>query len=183
MGLALWSFALPTTAGGGGTVTGRVKVTPDVPVRDTVVYIKKAELPYTPRELVLTDVPSLRPLVGTVGDTLRLDGPAPAGEQIRRLAPPQEPLGIEVDGTRRRVTFAREGIYVRLAGDRRDPLATLFIGQNPFAAVVDEDGRFVIPGIPPGDYELAVWNPWVTSSEQRIRVRSGTVTVNFALRR
>ena len=48
---------------------------------------------------------------------------------------------------------------------RRDTKAYLFVGQNPFSATVDERGHFVIPNVPPGDYEFqlqawsgAAWN-------------------------
>lgn len=35
----------------------------------------------------------------------------------------------------------------------------LFVAENPFVARVGPDGRFVMGGVPPGDYQLIVWRP------------------------
>jgi len=41
---------------------------------------------------------------------------------------------------------------------------------NPYFAVTDADGRFTIPDLPPGDYDVIAWHP-------HMKVRAGHVTV------
>jgi hypothetical protein len=36
--------------------------------------------------------------------------------------------------------------------------AAVVVVENPFHAVVGEDGRFVIEGVPPGKYDLVAWS-------------------------
>ena len=35
----------------------------------------------------------------------------------------------------------------------------LFVAENPFVARVGPDGRFLMGGVPPGDYRLIAWRP------------------------
>jgi len=41
---------------------------------------------------------------------------------------------------------------------------------NPYFAVTDADGRFAIPDLPPGEYDVIAWHP-------QMKVRAGRVTV------
>ncbi|MEE9258201.1 MAG: carboxypeptidase-like regulatory domain-containing protein, partial [Nitrospinaceae bacterium] len=42
--------------------------------------------------------------------------------------------------------------------------------DNPYYAISDDEGRFSIPEIPPGTYEIVAWHPFIPN-------RKGTVTV------
>ncbi|NIQ03487.1 MAG: tetratricopeptide repeat protein [Nitrospinaceae bacterium] len=46
-----------------------------------------------------------------------------------------------------------------------------YIISNPYFAVTDENGRFTIPDIPPGTYEVTAWHPFIP-------VLKGTVTIH-----
>jgi Carboxypeptidase regulatory-like domain len=60
--------------------------------------------------------------------------------------------------------------------------AYVFVADDPYHAVSDRDGRFVIDQVPPGTYTLRVWHELLGSVDRTVTVEAGkTVTVDFAL--
>ncbi|HEV2389047.1 MAG TPA: carboxypeptidase regulatory-like domain-containing protein [Candidatus Acidoferrales bacterium] len=55
--------------------------------------------------------------------------------------------------------------------------AYIAVVDNPFYAVSGSDGSFIIKGVPPGEYTLAVWTAAFGTQEQRVVVRPGESTV------
>jgi len=52
--------------------------------------------------------------------------------------------------------------------------------DNPYYAVVGEDGKFEITDIPPGSYEIYAWHPTLGTKEQKLTVAAGgRLTTNF----
>jgi len=47
-------------------------------------------------------------------------------------------------------------------------LAYIFVGTTAYSAVVDRDGRFSIPDVPPGTWKIAIWNPRLKAAEQTV---------------
>ena len=45
--------------------------------------------------------------------------------------------------------------------------------DEPFFAVTDSDGNFSISGVPPGKYELEIWQEWLGKSRQTLEVKDG----------
>jgi hypothetical protein len=63
-------------------------------------------------------------------------------------------------------------------------LAYVFVGQNPYAAVVEEQGRYRIEHVPPGTYRLAVWNSQPKGPEKIVTVKEGaTVEEDLSVKR
>jgi Polysaccharide lyase family 4, domain II len=63
-------------------------------------------------------------------------------------------------------------------------VAYIFVGQNPFAAVVKKDGTFRIDGVPPGTWQVAVWNPKLKAEDATATVAAGkSAQADFALAR
>jgi hypothetical protein len=63
-------------------------------------------------------------------------------------------------------------------------LAYIFVGQNPFAAAVKPDGSFKIENVPPGTWQLAVWNVKLKADEAAVTVDAGKAArADFALAR
>jgi len=61
-------------------------------------------------------------------------------------------------------------------------LAYIFVGTTAYSAVVDRDGRFSIPDVPPGTWKIAIWNPRLKAAEQAVTVaRGATATARIDL--
>ena len=75
----------------------------------------------------------------------------------------------------RSVTFDKPGI-VRVYCDIHSHMnATILVLQHPFFARADDDGSFVIRGIPAGKYWLVFWYDRDVVERRRIEVRAGQV--------
>jgi len=60
--------------------------------------------------------------------------------------------------------------------------AYLFVTNDPYHAVTDSEGRFVLDGVPPGTHTIAVWHEMLGTHEREVTVAPGeTATVDFAL--
>jgi plastocyanin len=60
--------------------------------------------------------------------------------------------------------------------------AQVAVLPNPFFAVTSTDGRFEIPGLPAGEYTVAVWHETLGKIEKKVTVAAkDAVTVDFAL--
>jgi plastocyanin len=58
----------------------------------------------------------------------------------------------------------------------------LVVEDNPYYVVTDEKGAFKITDIPPGDYEVKVWQEKLGQSSQKVTVKAGADTpVNFEM--
>ncbi|MEO5656102.1 MAG: carboxypeptidase-like regulatory domain-containing protein [Nitrospiria bacterium] len=53
--------------------------------------------------------------------------------------------------------------------------------DNPYYAIVGEDGTFSIDGVPPGDYQVRAWHPTLGKQESKITVPAkGQAKADFA---
>lgn len=60
----------------------------------------------------------------------------------------------------------------------------IVVTENPFHAIVGEDGSFRIVGLPPGDHVVAFWSADHRPAQQTVTVRAGsTTTVEVELSR
>jgi len=55
-----------------------------------------------------------------------------------------------------------------------------FLVDNPYYTVTDEAGRFEIPDIPPGTYEVVAWHPFIPQKQGTITIEEDrTATLHF----
>jgi hypothetical protein len=60
--------------------------------------------------------------------------------------------------------------------------ATVFVFNNPWFAVPDENGRYELTGLPPGDREITAWHERLGDTTTKVRVEAGRpATVDFVL--
>ena len=52
----------------------------------------------------------------------------------------------------------------------------IVVTENPFHAIVGDDGSFQIDGVPAGEYQLAIWSADHRPSEQSVTVRAGATS-------
>jgi plastocyanin len=85
-------------------------------------------------------------------------------------------LGRYPQGDSKDVVFDEPGL-VEVFCEVHDHMAgAILVTENPFHAVVSEDGSFSISGVPPGEYTLAAWHPEHDEAERTITVTDGATT-------
>lgn len=64
----------------------------------------------------------------------------------------------------------------------KDMISYVVVAKNPYYALSQSGGAFELTGVPPGTYELKVWQEALGTSVQRVTVRAGaTSNVTFKL--
>jgi len=184
-GLAL---ALGSTARAeGGTISGTVDVQPAKYLEETVVYLKAVPGDYKPAERQIdqkgmTFLPHI--VLVTQGDTVKFLNHDNVGHNVYSADNEGYNLGTFKENELRTHTFAKPGVYSQLCSIHPEMLGYVFVGQNPYAAVVDKKGKYVIKNVPPGSYQLAVWNSKLKGPEKAVTVPAGkTVEENFTVKR
>ena len=82
----------------------------------------------------------------------------------------------------KRVTFDKVGRVEVFCSIHANMHCVVLVLENPFYAVSDEAGRYVIRDVPPGTYKLKAWHERLPSQSQEITVPAeGEVKVNFTL--
>lgn len=82
-------------------------------------------------------------------------------------------LGRYPQGRSKSVTFGEPGI-VKIYCEVHDFMrAAVVVVENPFHAVVGEDGEFSLDGVPPGRHTLVVWHADGGSEEVEVEVPDG----------
>ena len=176
----------PALATAGGTVAGKVDVTPARYQDETVVYLKGAPRPKAPATHAM-DQKGMKflPMVLAVatGDTVEFlnhDGVehnvfSPDGEAFN--------LGTFKPDEKRAHTFDAPGVYAIRCSIHPEMLGWVFVGESRYAAPLDRKGRFRLEDVPPGTYVLAVWNAHAKGPERTVTVADGkTVEETFALK-
>jgi len=184
-GLAL---ALGSTARAeGGTISGTVDAQPAKYLEETVVYLKAVPGAYKPAEHQIdqkgmTFLPHI--LLVTQGDTVKFLNHDNVGHNVYSADNEGYNLGTFKENEVRTHTFAKPGVYSQLCSIHPEMLGYVFVGQNPYAAVVDKKGKYVIKNVPPGNYQLAVWNSKLKGPEKAVTVTAGkTIEENLTVKR
>ncbi len=187
LSVALCAAAALPAAAQTGTITGKVEVTPAKYLPETVVYVVKAPGSFAPKTVSLdqhrlTFVPHV--LVVTKGDTVKFLNHDTVAHNV--YSPDGTPynLGTFKPNEERTHTFDETGPFSQLCSIHPEMLAYVFVSQNPHAAAVDAKGHYVIKNVPPGTYQLAVWNSHLKGPQKPVTVAGGkTVEESFEVKR
>ncbi len=201
----------PESAGGPGRIIGTVGLTSSVArppavadyvsrrvgvrppaagpeIRNVVVYVDgaapPAELP-TERAAIRQIAETFVPRVVTVtrGSTVDFPNDDPFFHSVFSLSHAARfNLGRYAHGDSRSRTFDETGI-VKLFCDLHSYMnAIVLVFDNPYFATPDDDGRFVIEGVPAGTHRVVAWHERVGASRRAIVVESGVESrVEFSL--
>jgi plastocyanin len=176
----------PTLAEG-GTVTGKVTVQPARFQDETVVYLKDApgKGPLATHEMDQKNM-KFTPVVLaiTAGDTVKFLNHD--GEDHNVYSPDGESFNLGTFRTEqtRSHTFDEPGVYRVKCSIHPEMLGWIFVGANRHAAVIDRKGRFTLADVPPGTWQLAVWNANLQAPERPVTVAAGkTVEETITIKR
>jgi len=101
--------------------------------------------------------------------------PLEYGATIYNLALPIKGLQIEKP-IRSYYRYSEETGFIQVLSNTHTWIrGYIFIFDHPYAAVTDENGRFSMEGLPPGDYVLKIWHEGLGIEQKRIHVKAGEV--------
>ena len=172
---------------GGGTVSGKVEANPAKFLEETVVYLKEVPGKYAARTQNMDQrgmkfIPHI--LTVTQGDSVEFLNHDAMAHNV--YSPDNETynLGSFKPEEKRNYTFKSAGAYTQLCSIHPEMLAFIFVGQNPYAAVVDKEGHFTIKDVPAGSYTISVWNSHLKSADKKVTIAEGQAAeVSFSLHR
>lgn len=123
-------------------------------------------------------------LAVTVGTTVDFPNNDRTYHNVFSLSRPRPfDLGRYAAGRSKSITFDRPGI-VRVFCDIHSHMsAFILIFAHRYFDVTDDKGRYRIEGIPPGTYEVSVWNEAAPPAARTVTIppAGGDVEVDFAL--
>ncbi len=82
-------------------------------------------------------------------------------------------LGRYPRGESRSVTFNKSGTVQVFCHIHSDMSGVILVLDNPFFTTPEPTGRFVIDGLPPGDYALVGWHERIKPVVQHVQVTAG----------
>jgi plastocyanin len=94
-------------------------------------------------------------------------------------------LGRYPKGESKAVTFEKPGIIPISCDIHRHMSAYILVFSHPFFTMTDDDGRYAIPGVPPGTYTLRLWSELGDVEPRRITIpdTGGVIEVDFQVGR
>lgn len=177
------ALGCPAPALGQGAIVSGIVHVRETPPRGAVVYLIPEEAtPLVPdAEPVLLDQRDLQFIPHTLvvvpgqavafrnSDPLlhNVFSPHSVGEEFN--------LGTYPSGESRIQVFQRPGPHVILCHIHPEMEAYIFVAPTRYHAVVDEEGRFRIEDLPPGDYTLHAWHPRAAPYQRTTRLRDKNV--------
>jgi len=183
-----WSF---TSVYAGGAIKGKVKAKGAKTNANAVIYIEKipGKTFPAPKEHVPMDqknfkfIPHVLPVVaGTTVDFLNSD------DVLHNVFTPDAcagkfNLGSWPKGQVRSYTFKNPGCFaVMLCNVHPEMEAYVAVLENPYFAVSDKEGNYMIKDVPSGTYTLKIWHEKLKGKSQQVTVpASGDVELNFEL--
>lgn len=182
-------FPADLQAGGGGTIIGTVTRGPQR-LSNVVVYIERVEGTFHPSQETaimnqqnLTFVPHVLPiLVGTTVDFLNSDGVL---HNLHAFLGRETLFNIAMPKflKKKSMAFQKEGVVLLLCDVHREMSAYIVVLQNPFFALTDEQGRFAIKDVPPGNYTVKTWHEELNPQSLEVQLKEGDqIQVDFQLR-
>ncbi len=169
-----------------GTISGKVDATPAKYLEETVVYLKSVPGTYTPKTHTMDQkgmkfVPHM--LTVTAGDSVKFTNSDSVQHNVYSTEAGFN-LGTFGPNESKAQAFTKEGLDTILCGLHPDMLAYVFVGQNPYSAVVGKDGTFTIKDVPPGSYDVEIVNPKLKAPAKKVTVAAGgKATADFSAKR
>jgi hypothetical protein len=122
-------------------------------------------------------------VIAAVGDTVKFHNHDKVDHNVTSPDGKYD-LGTWGVGATKEHVYTAQGVFSQICKLHPEMLAYVFVGQNRFAAVVADNGKFIISNVPAGTYELDVWNPKLKAAPQKVTVTAkSAASVSFSLAR
>lgn len=155
-------FLLPTAKTQGAEIQGTAALTGKSAARNIVVTLE-GERKATPLTKVTIDqrdkmfAPHIS--VVTVGTTVDFPNNDTIYHNVFAYYNAKRfDLGMYPRGATKRVTFDKPGVVAILCNVHSEMSAYIYIADTPYYAITDQQGRFRLRDVPPGNYTLRAWH-------------------------
>jgi|GEM_PF-819925 len=190
-------FATETACGQHGTVHGTITTEGARTPQDVLVYLSEVpgdfSPPKTPVEMDTKQL-EFNPWVLPVlkGTTVLFNNRDRVKHNVawsksKDSSYPAKSLGTWGQGAVREFTYDREGIVAIGCKIHPEMAAYIVVLQNPFFAVVGEDGVYEFNNVPAGNYSLQTWYPnrrILRPQTKEVTITAGEVTIqDFSMSR
>lgn len=120
-----------------------------------------------------------------VGGTVDFPNADPFFHNVFSYSPAQRlDLGRYPQGESKSVTFDTAGVVELFCEVHEVMRGAIVVTENAFNAVVDDDGRFRLDGVPAGEHNIVIWHPDTETVERVITVTDGgTAQIEVELKR
>lgn len=124
-------------------------------------------------------------VITRVGGTVAFPNEDPFFHNVFSYSSPQRfDLGRYPQGESKSVTFDTPGVVSVFCEVHDFMRGAVIVTENPYHAVVAEDGTFRLTGVPAGEHTLAIWHPDHRPIERTVSVPGGgTYRIEVELRR
>ena len=163
------------------------KLAPVSELRNVVVYLRDAPpraLPAVHAEIRQQNETFIPRVVAVpVGSVVDFPNDDPIYHNVFSLSRTKEfNLGRYPHGQTRPVRFDKPGLVKVFCDIHSHMSATVMIFDHPWFTVPAADGRFELPGVPPGDRRITAWHERLGDTTLNVHVDpGGSVTTDFVL--
>lgn len=157
-------------------------------IRNVIVYVDGAPPPAVlpSRRAAIRQINETfepRVLALTRGSTVEFPNDDPFFHNVFSLSGAASfDLGRYKRGVSRGHTLDKTGIVKVFCDLHTYMSAVVMVLDHPYFVIPDDDGRFVLDGVPPGTFRIAAWHERVGNSAQTVVIERGVTThVEFSL--
>lgn len=169
-----------------GTIKGKVTTKKLKIPKDIVVYIEKiegkvfppAKEPVIMNQVSLVFVPRVIPIV--LGSTVNFKNSDDVLHNVFGVGEAEFDLGTWTGREIRDYTFNKLGEVAILCNVHPEMEAYVLVLQNPYSALTDEQGNYIMKDVPSGTYTLKTWHDSLKSVSKEINISTQEeIVVNF----
>jgi plastocyanin len=143
-----------------------LKNAPTLTLEPKVVEIRQRDENFIPRVVAVP-----------IGSEVRFPNDDPIYHNVFSLSRAQTfNLGRFPRGQSKAVRLTKPGVVKVFCEIHSHMTATIMVFNHPWFTMVDEDGRFELANVPPGQREITAWHERLGDTTVRLRVESGRAT-------
>ncbi|HVW02701.1 MAG TPA: carboxypeptidase regulatory-like domain-containing protein, partial [Planctomycetaceae bacterium] len=151
-------------------------------VRNVFVYLQKASLPEGSPPIAADVTTRIKfcefephALLVKAGQSVVVESDDPVAYNVHAYPVRNVPMQLVVAPRPEKLKFdVSERIPMQVKDDFHPWMSAYWLVlDHPFAAITDEQGRFQIDGLPPGEYSFKVWHERSSYLERNLQVRVG----------